>query len=194
MKLTAHQNGYSLTELMVVMIIIGLLILMVYPSYENAILQGRRAQARAALHATLLQQERYYTLHNTYFAFDINTPNSPFKWWSGDSGANSYYEIQAVLQKLSYAGNMVAKLYLDGEIDRETAIAMLMKYSLSDAERSEQRVRFIENLRSYVINYNLGQDVVQAYIERRAGTQDQDLRWQVLTDLLRSPKSASMMV
>ena len=108
--------------------------------------------------------------------------------------ADRYYEIQAVLQKLSYAGNMVAKLYLDGEIDRETAIAMLMKYSLSDAERSEQRVRFIENLRSYVINYNLGQDVVQAYIERRAGTQDQDLRWQVLTDLLRSPKSASMMV
>ncbi|MFZ6691987.1 hypothetical protein [Undibacterium sp. SXout20W] len=108
--------------------------------------------------------------------------------------AERYYQIQAVLQKLSYVGNMVAKQYLDGEINRETAIAMLMKYSLSDADRSAQRIRFIENLRSYVINYNLGQDVVQAYIERRAGTQDQDLRWKVLTDLLRSPKSASMMV
>jgi len=107
--------------------------------------------------------------------------------------AERYYEIQAVLQKLSYAGNMVAKQYLDGDIDRDTAIAMLMKYSLSDANRSAQRIRFIENLRSYVINYNLGQDVVQAYIEKRAGTVDQDLRWKVLTDLLRSPKSASMM-
>ena len=89
---------------------------------------------------------------------------------------------------------MVAKRYLDGEIDRETAINMLMTYSLSDAERSAQRIRFIEKLRSYVINYNLGQDVVQAYIEQRAGTQDQDKRWAVLTDLLRQPKSASMML
>jgi len=108
--------------------------------------------------------------------------------------AERYYQIQAVLQRLSYAGNMVAKRYLDGEIDRETAINMLMTYSLSDAERSAQRIRFIEKLRSYVINYNLGQDVVQAYIEQRAGKQDQEKRWAVLTDLLRQPKSASMML
>ncbi|MFZ6849111.1 hypothetical protein [Undibacterium sp. RuRC25W] len=108
--------------------------------------------------------------------------------------AERYYQIQAVLQRLSYAGNMVAKQYLDGEINRDTAIAMLMKYSLSDADRSAQRIRFIEKLRSYVINYNLGQDVVQAYIEQRTGTQDQDVRWAVLTDLLRKPKSASMMI
>lgn len=107
--------------------------------------------------------------------------------------AERYYQIQAVLQKLSYAGNMVAQQYLDGEIDRETAIAMLMKYSLSDAGRSAQRLRFIERNRSYVINYNLGQDVVQAYVEQRAGKTDQARRWQVLTDLLRHPKSASMM-
>lgn len=107
--------------------------------------------------------------------------------------AERYYQIQAVLQKLSYAGNMVAQQYLDGMIDKDTALAMLMKYSLSDADRSAQRLRFIEHLRSYVINYNLGQDVVQAYIEKRAGAENQALRWQVLTDLLRSPKSASMM-
>lgn len=107
--------------------------------------------------------------------------------------AERYYQIQAVLQKLSYAGNMVAQQYLDGMIDKDTALAMLMKYSLSDADRSAQRLRFIEHLRSYVINYNLGQDVVQAYIEKRAGTENQALRWQVLTDLLRHPKSASMM-
>jgi len=108
--------------------------------------------------------------------------------------AERYYQIQVVLQKLSYAGNMVARQYMDGLIDRDTALAMLMKYSLSDAARSEQRLRFIEHLRSYVINYNLGQDVVQAYIEKRAETEDQDTRWQVLTDLLRRPKSASMML
>jgi len=90
-----HQHGYSLTELMTVMLVIGVLGLLAYPSYLNVIQQSRRAEARSALHATLLQQERYYTLHNTYFVFDSTTPDSPFKWWSGDSVANSYYEIGA---------------------------------------------------------------------------------------------------
>lgn len=107
--------------------------------------------------------------------------------------ADLYYLIQAVLQKLSYAGNMVAKRYLDGELDRTTAIRLLMKYVLSDEKRSTQRLGFIEKNRSYVINYNLGQDVVKAYVERHAGQNNEEMRWQVFTDLLRNPRTASMM-
>ena len=35
----------------------------------------------------------------------------------------------------------------------------------SRALRAEQRVRFLDAYRSYVINYNLGKDLVRAYIE-----------------------------
>ncbi|MBC7404459.1 MAG: hypothetical protein H7252_02075 [Cytophaga sp.] len=108
--------------------------------------------------------------------------------------AQLYYRVQAVLQKLSYAGNMVAKRYLDGEVDRPAAIKLLMKYALSDEKRSTQRIGFIEKNRSYVINYNLGQDVVQAYVERRAGKDDEQARWQIFTDLLSHPRAASMMM
>ncbi|MFZ6749967.1 hypothetical protein [Undibacterium sp. Ren11W] len=107
--------------------------------------------------------------------------------------AELYYQIQAVLQKLSYAGNMVAQRYLDGEIERPAAIALLMKYALSDEQRSTQRIAFIEKNRSYVINYNLGQDMVQDYIEKRTQAGDQSQRWQVFADLLSHPKTASMM-
>ena len=121
--------------------------------------------------------------------------------------AERYYQIQAVLQKLSYAGNMVAQRYLDGEIDRPAAIALLMKYALSDEKRSTQRIGFIEKNRSYVINYNLGQDMVQEYVERLVAqatqaTQaakpgvscdQQQLRWQIFADLLSYPKTASML-
>lgn len=106
--------------------------------------------------------------------------------------AERYYQIQAVLQKLSYAGNMVAQRYLDGQIGQDAALALLMKYALSDEQRSAQRLRFMERHRSYVINYNLGQDLVQAYVEQRAGN-DNQRRWQVLAELLAQPKSASMM-
>jgi hypothetical protein len=40
--------------------------------------------------------------------------------------------------------------------------------------------------RSYVINYNLGQDLVRAYVERVAGS-DADRRWDVFAEMLASP-------
>ena len=59
-------------------------------------------------------------------------------------------------------------------------------------ERARQRVRFIDTYRSYVINYNLGQDLVKAYIEGRGGTADQpERRWQEFSALLSSPRLPS---
>jgi hypothetical protein len=55
--------------------------------------------------------------------------------------------------------------------------------------RAQQRVRFIDKYRSYVINYNLGEDLVREYVERRAGD-DAARRWQVFTALLSSPRLA----
>jgi type IV pilus assembly protein PilE len=89
------QPGFSYIELVVALVIFVVLATVAYPSYQDSILRIRRAEARSALHSVLLQQERYYTAHNTYFAFSADTNNSPFKWWSGDSPSGSYYEIQA---------------------------------------------------------------------------------------------------
>ena len=67
-----------------------------------------------------------------------------------------------------------------------------MRYALSSRERSEQRVRFFERYRSYVINYNLGQDLVKQYVEKQGGTADQpEKRWRIFTELISSPRLAS---
>ena len=68
-----------------------------------------------------------------------------------------------------------------------------MKYSLQEEARATQRIGFIEANRSYVINYNLGQDVVKDYVERNAEEGGQEALWTVFTDLLMAPRSASMM-
>jgi hypothetical protein len=58
--------------------------------------------------------------------------------------------------------------------------------------RAEQRVKFIEQYRSYVINYNLGKDLVKAFIERRGGTAGfPDRRWKEFAALLSSPRLPS---
>lgn len=91
---TMH-HGFSLIELLITIIILIILILILYPTYQNVILKTRRAEARSALHSVMLQQERFYTQHNTYSVFTSDTKNSPFKWWSGDTVETSYYEISA---------------------------------------------------------------------------------------------------
>jgi hypothetical protein len=58
--------------------------------------------------------------------------------------------------------------------------------------RAEQRVKFIDQYRSYVINYNLGKDLVRAYVDKRAGrTASARVRWREFAALLSSPRLPS---
>jgi hypothetical protein len=106
------------------------------------------------------------------------------------SGAARYYRIEELTSRLSYAGNEAARRYLDGEIDAAAAAAWLTRYALMAPERARQRVRFIDQYRSYVINYNLGKDLVAQYVEKRSSG-DPQTRWRVFADLLSSPKLPS---
>jgi len=99
--------------------------------------------------------------------------------------------LNKLRRKLSHARNHIARDYLDGRITREDAIVLSMKYSLMSRERAEQSVRFIETYRGYVLNYNLGRDIVQAYIE--AGVNDTTDAWAMFERLLTTPQSASDM-
>ena len=110
-----------------------------------------------------------------------------------DAGlARNYYEVQALAEKLAYAGNEAARRYLNGEIDREAAAAWLERYALMPKERAAQRVRFFDQYRSYVINYNLGKDLVRDYIESRPGVAgNPERRWQEFEKLLSSPRLPS---
>jgi hypothetical protein len=103
-----------------------------------------------------------------------------------------YYDVMALVDRLSYAGNEAARQYIDGKIDRAAAIAWLEKYALYTKPRAEQRLKFIEQYRSYVINYNLGKDLVRAYVEAKVGRDNVTVRrWREFTALLSSPRLPS---
>jgi hypothetical protein len=102
------------------------------------------------------------------------------------SRAVKYYRIHSLGDRLSYAGNEAARGYLDGQIDAARAAEWLEKYALMSPARAQQRVRFIDQYRSYVINYNLGKDLVRAWVERRANG-NRDARWRLFEQLLSSP-------
>jgi hypothetical protein len=103
--------------------------------------------------------------------------------------ADRYYDLLELIGRLEYAGNEAARDYLNGAIDRDQAAQWLQDYALSSAERAYQRVDFFDTYRSYVINYNLGKDLVRDYIER--DTEDHAARWRKFEHLLSSPMSAA---
>lgn len=108
------------------------------------------------------------------------------------SRAAEYYEVQAMIDQLSYAGNEAARRYIDKGIDGAQAAAWLERYALMSPERAKQRVRFFDQYRSYVINYNLGKDMIRAYIEGKGGTAANPARrWEVFEQLLSSPRLPS---
>jgi hypothetical protein len=108
------------------------------------------------------------------------------------SQAPEYYQVLELVDRLSYAGNEAARRYIDGQMSRDAAVAWLEKYALYTKPRAEQRVRFIDQYRSYVINYNLGKDLVRAYVERRMGRdRTPQRRWKEFTALLSSPRLPS---
>ena len=106
--------------------------------------------------------------------------------------AGRYYALHELFLQLGYAGNEAARRYLDGAITREAAVEWLVEYALMSPDRALQRTKFFDKYRSYVINYNLGQDIVRRYIETRSGSAyDSRKRWEEFARLLSSPRLPS---
>jgi type IV pilus assembly protein PilE len=66
MKSSAHAEGFTLIELMIVVAIVAILAAVAYPSYQENVARGRRGDAQAALLDTAQWVERQYSLSNAY--------------------------------------------------------------------------------------------------------------------------------
>jgi len=66
MKLKRLSAGFTLIELMITVAIVGILVSIAYPSYQDSIMKSRRVDAQGALMGFANAMERYYTVNNTY--------------------------------------------------------------------------------------------------------------------------------
>lgn len=60
------SKGFSLIELTIVMLIIGILASLAYSSYSNQITRSERTEGKIALLGLAAHMERYYAQNNTY--------------------------------------------------------------------------------------------------------------------------------
>ncbi len=89
--------------------------------------------------------------------------------------------LGALMRRLARAEYTIADDFLSGRVARDETIARLARYSLTTPDKAAQRLRFIETYRSYIINYGLGRDTVQAWVERQGAD-----HWAAMETLLSS--------
>lgn len=58
--------GFTMMELMIAVVIISLLVTVAYPSYQEYVRKGKRAEGRGALLRAAQTQERFFTDQNRY--------------------------------------------------------------------------------------------------------------------------------
>lgn len=80
-------RGFSLVELMIVLVIVGILSAIAYPSYTNYIERSRRADGQAALTQTQIILERCYAQNFAYNAACPALPTFP------QNSAEGFYTI-----------------------------------------------------------------------------------------------------
>ncbi len=99
--------------------------------------------------------------------------------------APRYLDLQLAMEELAGARFTIARNYLEGRIDRARAVELTQRYQLVGAARADQSVGFIDQYRSYVINYGLGKDMVRAHVE--AAGPDRSARWEAMRRILSQP-------
>lgn len=61
-----RTQGFSLIELVVTVMVIGILVLVAYPAYQSYVIKARRSEAKVGLTELAQYQEDYYTDLNQY--------------------------------------------------------------------------------------------------------------------------------
>jgi len=83
------QQGFTLLELMIAVVIIGILAAVAYPAYEDALRKGRRADGHVSLINHASKQEQYFLENKSYARTMTNIGGSA----NPAPSADAYYTI-----------------------------------------------------------------------------------------------------
>lgn len=92
-KMTQHQLGFTLIELMITVAIIGILASIAYPSYQESVRKSRRVDAKNALLDMASRQERFFSVNNKYSVTAGDLGYSALPYAVSSSGGSSYYQL-----------------------------------------------------------------------------------------------------
>ena len=93
MHSSIKSRGFTLTEILIVVAIMGILAAIAYPSYQDSVRKSRRADARAVLLEAAQFMERRYTENLTAGYAGVALPANLTVSPSGSAAGSQYYDI-----------------------------------------------------------------------------------------------------
>lgn len=70
-------RGLTLLEVLITLVLIGILVGIAVPSYQENVRRSRRSEAQSALLSVVQDMERFYTRNNTYTGYTIPGGRDP---------------------------------------------------------------------------------------------------------------------
>jgi type IV pilus assembly protein PilE len=125
-------HGFTLLELMVTVVIVGILAAIAYPAYTQQVQKTRRSEAKAALTDAAVRMEKYYGNNKTYNITDITRlgySSNPFTTEKGfyrmslvaANASDTTYRIQAIAQGAQASDTTCATMAINSQGSKEPA-------------------------------------------------------------------------
>lgn len=95
--MSSAQRGFTLIELMIVVVVMTVLLAIAIPSYQENVRRSRRVEAQVALVSVQQAMERFFTLNNTYTGASLTGANPIFPANVPSSGPANYVLSLAIV-------------------------------------------------------------------------------------------------
>lgn len=123
-----HKGGFSLIELMLALAILGILLAISYPSYQQHVLRSYRSEATSSLLQLANAQEQYRADHGVYSSdFSVlggaaQSPSARYRLSITLLDAEQGFELAATAQGLQQADTACSSFTLNHYGQRNTSI------------------------------------------------------------------------
>ena len=105
MALMRRQHGFTLIELMVVLVVLAILTAIAYPSYTSQVMKSRRADGIAALNRAAMEMESCRSDQASYFHCELKPPPNQIHNRTSEDG---FYLITTPASATATAYSLVA--------------------------------------------------------------------------------------